>query len=137
MSSLSRKALVVKGSLMLFLNDKLAQDAKLDLDALLGDIDDENYSDSKRELMERIRSALRGKLRPDASVGDLHQLLNALEGIREPEGSASDEPTRRNREVERLTAEDSARVTRASRFASDQERFLERFPEMKRVNVVG
>jgi hypothetical protein len=75
--SLSRKGLLLKGSLMTYLQPKLAADAKLDLDSLLDGVTEENFSEEKRDLIERIRAALRGKLSAGASVSDLHQLLNA------------------------------------------------------------
>lgn len=131
MSSLSRKALIVKGSVMTYLQPKLAADARVNLDEVLDDVDNDNYKDKIHALLWRITDAIKGKLAGGASISDLKQLLEALKQVGEPEieGNASDEPnTRRSREVERLTAED--------RRPGSDEGFHNRFPAGRRIGVV-
>jgi hypothetical protein len=165
MSSLSKKATLIKGSLMTYLASRMAADAKLPLDPFLDGITNENYGRRKSALCEDIKTALRGRLARDADVRDLPQLLTALDQVEEPEDdtaginaepsvldflaarlSPSDLaefkrlcriPTNDESMTQRLSAEDNlSRPDRAARFTGAQDEFHARFPDSRRIGIV-
>jgi len=75
----SRKAAAAEGALVAYLLPKLGQDAKIDFRALTRGVTDDNFSAKKGLIASRVRSATKGQLAQDASVGDLAELLDALE----------------------------------------------------------
>jgi hypothetical protein len=156
----NKRQAMIKGALMLYLQPRLAADAKVDIDPMLEGIDNENYRDEIHTLMRRIVNALAGKLRAGASVSDLHQLLAALEQVPEAEGEDSDEPNKvegvpcPGGPLEKLTAEDrhpyAARIgldnmVQAPPVLSKQQRqraqlsntdgFASRFPDAAKIGV--
>lgn len=76
---LSRKAAALKGALSVYLAPKLAQDAKLDFNAILKDVTAENYTAQKPEILARAKAATANKLAQDATVDDLTLLLDKLD----------------------------------------------------------
>lgn len=71
----SRKALVAKGALSVFLAPKLAHDAQIDFSRVLAGVTDKNWEDSKPLLMSRVKIATNGKLAEDANLDGLDKLL--------------------------------------------------------------
>ena len=79
MPKLSRKAALVKGSLMTFLAPKLAQDARVDLNSFVRGLSNKNYASKREELLNGITNAVKDKLAKDAELDHLPELLEALE----------------------------------------------------------
>jgi hypothetical protein len=88
--STSKKAAVVKGAVMLYLQPMMATDAQIDLDSLLSGVTNRNYAAKIPELNRAIHKSLRGKLAWDANTDGLFELLNALRDVPEPEGDNPD-----------------------------------------------
>ncbi|MFZ0694689.1 MAG: hypothetical protein WAN51_11165 [Alphaproteobacteria bacterium] len=83
--SQSNKAALAKGVLMMFLQKKLAQDAKIDLRPVLAGITNANFKGKKADIIADIRNITRGKLARDADLGELPPLMDALERVEEPD----------------------------------------------------
>jgi len=88
---LTRKASVVKGALVVALAPRLAQDAKINLDALLSGLTDANFKDRKVKLAEDIKKAVTPLLAKDASAEGLAELIDALEKVPAVEGKDAEE----------------------------------------------
>jgi hypothetical protein len=86
--TLSRKAERVRGALAAFVSDKLAQDTKVDLRAVVMGTTALNYSLAKPIIAKRLALATDGKLAKDANLKDVHGLLDRLDG----EGNDAEEP---------------------------------------------
>lgn len=89
----SRKALVARGALATYLRPKLAQDAKIDLRAALLGTTAVNWPTAKPTIIARVKAMTAGKLAQDASLEDMHGLLDSLdrEGEDEMDDEAEDE----------------------------------------------
>lgn len=74
---LSRKAAVAQGALLVFLQPRLAQDAKLDLGDVLKDVGVKNWAESKKKIAEAVQPALA----QDASPEALKVLLDSLDTV--------------------------------------------------------
>jgi hypothetical protein len=74
--TLSRKAAMAKGALVVFLKPKLANDAKIDLNPILDGVTHANWEKKKVQIAEAIKIATKGKLAQDASLKDLMGLLD-------------------------------------------------------------
>ena len=90
---LSRKAALVQGGLTVFLQPKLAKDAKLDLPAILKDVTGKNYAEQKTPILD----ALKPHLAKDAKIEDVHNFLDSLDKEQpvediEKEAAVVDEP---------------------------------------------
>jgi hypothetical protein len=77
--ALTRKAAVALGALTVYLRPKLAADAQLDLEAVLQDVTDKNFTAKKPHIISAIQKQVNGRLAKDANIGTLAQLLDALE----------------------------------------------------------
>ena len=84
---LSRKAAVVQGALLVHLQPRLAQDAKLDLGEILADVTVKNYAESKKKIADAVLPALA----QDASPEALKTLLDSLDTVG-PESEDEDPP---------------------------------------------
>ena len=101
---LSRKAVLAKGALMAFLQPaKLAQDAKVNLDAVLSGVAADNFGKMKAG----IAAAIKPKLAKDADLADLVKLLDTLDGEKQ-ENVVGDEFPEAKKEEEKKVAEDEA-----------------------------
>lgn len=78
---LSRKAALAMGALAVYLNPKMAQDAKVDLGAALKNVTAKNWKTQKPKLAERIKSAVEGKLAKDADIEDVVEMLDQLDDV--------------------------------------------------------
>lgn len=87
---LSRKAVLARGALLVHLRPRLAQDAKIDLTPILEKVTAKNFKASIPAISAGITAATNGKLAKDADIGDLTQLLDALEEVNEVEGIDAD-----------------------------------------------
>jgi uncharacterized protein len=85
---LSQKAALTKGALAVYLAPKMAQDAKLDFNSILGGITAKNFGAQKSVLADRIRAATKDKLAQDANLDDLTALLDTLD--KTPDGAPED-----------------------------------------------
>ena len=83
---LSRRAVLAKGALVA-LKPKLAADANLDVNALVAGITAANWKAKKADLI----AAIKPKLAADADIGDIAQLLDALDGDKADDDVAVDE----------------------------------------------
>lgn len=83
---LSRRAVLAKGALVA-LKPKLAADAKLDMNALVAGITAANWQAKKAGLI----AAIKPKLAADADIGDIAELLDALDGDKADDDVAVDE----------------------------------------------
>lgn len=82
---LSRKAAMAKGVLHATLAPRLAQDAKLDIHALVKDVTPSNWKASKTSIVTALKSKesakfFKDKLAQDAAVEDVIKLLDSLDG---------------------------------------------------------
>jgi 8-oxo-dGTP pyrophosphatase MutT (NUDIX family) len=77
---LTRKGAVAMGALMIALKPKLAQDAKIDLGPIVAGLTHKNFATKKAGIVEGVKKATTGKLAQDASIEDIAQLVDALEG---------------------------------------------------------
>lgn len=91
--AMTRKGALANGALVAYLAPKLAQDAKVDLAPHLVALTHANFPAKKKSIVEGIRSATRGKLAQDASIDDITELLDALEGVEVAEGADTDPNT--------------------------------------------
>ena len=84
----SRKALLVGGAVAAFVAPMLAQDARLDLEKIVGDVTRDNFTTKKSAIVDRITKATKGKLAQDADLDGVMSLLDALEKVDdgEPDG---------------------------------------------------
>jgi ribosomal protein L20 len=90
---MTRKASVVKGALVVALAPKLAQDAKINLDAMLSGLTDANFKDRKGKLAQDLKTAITPLLAKDASAEGLAELLDALEKVPAVEGKDAEAVT--------------------------------------------
>jgi hypothetical protein len=77
---LSRKAAMVAGALGVYLQPKLAADAKIDLRPVLAGTTAKNWKARKKTLPSAIATAVKGQLAQDADLADLMELLDKLDG---------------------------------------------------------
>lgn len=88
-NQLSRRAVHAHGALSLALPPLLAADAKIDLPVLLKGVTAKNWDSRKAGII----AAVTGKLAHDASIQNVMDLLDQLDGVREEvDGSVADEP---------------------------------------------
>lgn len=80
----SRKALMAHGALIQYLKPKLAQDAQIDLKKALLGTTAKNWPQAKPMIAQRLKDATRGRLAKDATLEDIHSMLDSLD--REGEG---------------------------------------------------
>ncbi len=81
---LTRKGTLAHGAISVFLQPRLAQDAKLDLVPLLKDVRRKTFAQDKAALLAKIAEAVKGKLGKDASIDGLASVLDMIEA-HEPE----------------------------------------------------
>ena len=84
---LSRKAAVAKGALLAYLQPKLAQDQKVDVTPFLATVTAKNFKASRPAILKGLEACTKGKLAMDASIEDVAELLDALEGEETAEGA--------------------------------------------------
>ena len=105
MTVLTRKAALVMGAVQGFLVPKLAQDAKIDLTPLFGDVTVKNYKDRRDKLVVGIAAATQGKLAQDAKLDDLSKVLMAFDAAEPEEGETEEE--KKAREAKDKKAKDA------------------------------
>ena len=91
MNVLSHKAALVAGGLAVYLNPKLAFDAKVDLPSLLKGVTAKGFKEQIPTLTTSITQALDGKLAKDASLADLGKVMDELAEVPMEEEAAEDE----------------------------------------------
>lgn len=96
----SRKAQIARGALAVYLKPKLAQDAAIDLKAVLADVTAANWPTAKGQVANRLKTATRGKLAQDASIDDIKNVLDCLdeEGAEESDAMDAEEETKEQKE---------------------------------------
>ena len=122
--ALSGKALLARGALAAWLPPKLASDAKVDLSAILLGTTTQNWVDAKPLIVRRLREATVGKLAKDASLDEIHGLLDRLDGEAAEERAGEDEAETEEEKKARMDrrAEDkAARDRKAARDAATPE----------------
>lgn len=115
---LSRKAAVLKGGVMAYLQPKLAMDAKggtvkVDITPILKDITNSNFSSRRAQIVSGITACTAGKLAADAKLDDLPAFLGAFdeteaEEEKKDKDKADDEDPKEKFLKEKLSAEDKA-----------------------------
>ena len=93
MTVLSRRAVHILGALMVALQPRMAQDAKLDLTPVLKGVTAKNFKDRKVGILTGLKDATKNKLAKDANLDDVTQLLDALEQCDVAEGVDADPTT--------------------------------------------
>lgn len=88
---LSRKGVYASALLGGFIQPKLAQDAKFDLDTILKDVSSKNFTAKKPSILAAIRSG--AKLATDASLEGLEKLIDMVEKHEVTEGADADPDT--------------------------------------------
>lgn len=78
MKPMTRKAALVHGAVVGFLQPKLAQDAKIDFAPVFAGVTAKNYDEKKPVISAAILKLVDGKLAQDASAEGLSALLDAL-----------------------------------------------------------
>lgn len=73
-----------------YLQPKLAQDAKLDLDVIFDGVSKKNFKEKKGKIASDIKAAAKGKLAKDASIEDVVTMLDRLEDCDVMEGADAD-----------------------------------------------
>lgn len=117
---LTRKAALVQGAMIGYLQPKLAQDAKLpDLTALFAAVKADNYVASKAAIAAGVTEKVKGKLAADAKLDDLPKFLGAFDAMDPAEESAEDEETeeeKKEREAkEKAVADKKAKDAKTAR----------------------
>jgi hypothetical protein len=100
MAVLSRKAALVKGALTEFLRPRLAQDAQIDLSAVVRGVTASTYVAQKPKIAEAVTKATEGKLAADASLDDLGAVLARFDRL------AADEADEEEKDVPEGADED-------------------------------
>jgi len=85
---LTRKAALVGGAVMAYLQPKLAADSKIDLSAILADVTAKNFGSKKAKIAADIKA--KAKLAKDATLDDLNLLLDKIEPMEVEEGADTD-----------------------------------------------
>lgn len=89
---LTRKAVFVAGALASHLaTKKIAQDAKLDIPALLDGVTTANFKDKKAGIYTALTAQLKGKIAKDESITDVVKLLDRLQDTPVAEGDDIDD----------------------------------------------
>ena len=136
----SRKALIVKGALTVYLKPKLMTGTVLALDSALGSVNRLNWQTQKPLVLAAITSLAMPKLAQDATLSDLPAFLGALDAEEDGEeddleamdSDLSDEEREEEREArdaemkagktakDRKAARDARRTARDAKRASDK-----------------
>lgn len=82
-TKLSPRGLVAKGALMTYLAPRLAQDAKVDLTAVLAGVTAKNFTERSPTIVTALTAATKGKLAQDADLEDVAEMLEAVARIQE------------------------------------------------------
>ena len=90
---LSRKATMVQGALAVYLQPKLAADAKIDLASILSGVTSANLKDKSSGIVSGLTEALKGKMAKDAMITDLPRVMDSLVDVPVTEGIDADPNT--------------------------------------------
>lgn len=88
---LTPTAHVAKGALMIYLRPRLAQDAAIDLNPILADLNRKNFAGKRGIIAAAIQTQYKNKLAKDADLDDVADVLEALQPLLEKEGEQEDE----------------------------------------------
>jgi hypothetical protein len=84
------------GALAVYLNPKMAADAKVDLAAMLKGVDAKNWISHKPKIKTALDAAVKGKLAQDADIADVIEMLDQLDSITDevadPAAAVDDDP---------------------------------------------
>lgn len=122
---LSRKGTYAAGVLVGYLLPKLAHDKKLDLGPLLEGVTQKNFKDKKAGIAAALTKAVTPMLAKDATMGDVHELLDKIEKHDVTEGADADPSSGLplNAEEMKKKAEDEEKAAKDKR-ARDAKEFL-------------
>jgi hypothetical protein len=87
---LSRRAALLAGGLAIYLQPKLATDAKIDLPDFLKGVSSKNYKAEAPKVVAAITQALDGKLAKDATLADIGKQMDAMAAVPMEEGADAD-----------------------------------------------
>lgn len=120
----SKKALLVRGALIVAARPLIAADHAIDYQAVLGDVTAANFAEMKPKIIERITADTKGKLKSGVSLSSLSLALDAMEG-EEEEGEdcmeededldATDEDPDKDKEAKDKAAKDKAAKDKAAK----------------------
>lgn len=129
----SGKALLVRGALAAYLKPKLAQDAKIDLRQVLLGTTALNYASAKPTIASRLKAATAGKLAKDATLEDMHGLLDSLdrEGEDEEMDGMDEETEEEKKKREEKEAKDKAARDEEAETEEEREERMKRRKEAK------
>lgn len=85
-TALTRKAALVQGAVIAYLQPKLAQDAQIDLTSAFAGVTAKNFKDKKPAIVAALKTGTEGKLAQDADINDVTALLDSLDPIEPVEG---------------------------------------------------
>lgn len=136
---ISRTALMLQGALVTHLTPLLAQDAAIDLPAVTKGVTSANFAERRDSVVSRLKRATKGKLAQDADLGDLTELLDALEEVKPDEAVDEDMETEMNggepakkRDDEEAAEDEDPRLAKVREFCAGKlsEEDLARLDEM-------
>jgi hypothetical protein len=133
---LSGKAQLARGALAAWLPPKLAADAKVDLRTVLMGTTAQNWAQAKPQIVQRLKEATHGKLAKDATLDDVHGLLDRLDGEAEERAGDDEAETDEEREarMRKRAADKAARDRKAARDAAapEEQKRMDEEDERKR-----
>ena len=103
---LSPRGMLLKGGIYTYIAPRLAQDAKIDIDAILLGAPTTNRITQRAAIVSALRTAASGKLAQDADLDDVAEVLEAIEHLHEEEEGDDMEPNSAMPIVQREAGED-------------------------------
>lgn len=88
LKSASQAGALAKGALAVYLQPKLAADAKIDLAPIVSGVTTKNFRTQIPAIVLGVMRATKGKLAQDADIGDVAEVIEALAEILPPEQEA-------------------------------------------------
>lgn len=80
-SAITRAGALAKGALAVYLHPKLAQDASVDLDPIVGGVTRKTFRSQLPVMVLAVKGAVHGKLAKDADIEDVAEVVEALADI--------------------------------------------------------
>jgi hypothetical protein len=90
---LSGQAALALGSLVVYLNPKMATDAKIDLSAIVRGVTAKNWKSQKPKMKIALDAALKGKMAQDADIEDVIEMLDQLDEVANEVADNGDAPS--------------------------------------------
>lgn len=98
--TLSRKVAFAEGALAVYLQPKLAEDAKINIGSVFKGVTSANFREKMGSVAEAVMNLTKGKLAQDAKLGDLPRILLAIDEAKVEEPKAEDDFEKKDDEEE-------------------------------------